>query len=278
MSKSEPKSQTTGSEPTRRSIEVDIEVPGTPEQVWQAIATGPGISSWFVPTEVAEREGGAIRFLLGPGMESAAVVTAWEPPGRFEFEERDWAPGAPPLATEIRVEARSGGTCVVRLVNSLFASTDDWDDQLKSFETGWTAVLYILRLYLTYFPGQRCASMRVMGTAAGSVDEGWAALKGALGLATDKGARWQPAGVPAIAGVIERADKGRECVLLLDEPAPGFALVGAYSWSGQTHTILSLYLFGDQPRDVVAREEPAWRSWMEAHFPSAPGTPEPASA
>ena len=33
----------------RRSVQVEIEVPGTPEEVWQAIATGPGISSWFVP-------------------------------------------------------------------------------------------------------------------------------------------------------------------------------------------------------------------------------------
>ena len=36
----------------RRSVEAEIEVPGTPETVWTAIATGPGISSWFVPAEV----------------------------------------------------------------------------------------------------------------------------------------------------------------------------------------------------------------------------------
>ncbi len=35
----------------RRSVQVEVEVPGTPEEVWQAIATGPGISSWFVPAE-----------------------------------------------------------------------------------------------------------------------------------------------------------------------------------------------------------------------------------
>ena len=38
----------------RRSVQVEVEVPGTPEEVWQAIATGPGISSWFVPTEFEE--------------------------------------------------------------------------------------------------------------------------------------------------------------------------------------------------------------------------------
>ena len=28
----------------RRSIEVEVEVPGTPEEVWEALATGAGLS------------------------------------------------------------------------------------------------------------------------------------------------------------------------------------------------------------------------------------------
>ena len=40
----------------RRSVQGEVEVPGTPEEVWKAIATGPGISSWFVPTEFEERD------------------------------------------------------------------------------------------------------------------------------------------------------------------------------------------------------------------------------
>ena len=39
----------------RRAIELEVEVPGTPEEVWRAIATGPGISSWYVPHTVEER-------------------------------------------------------------------------------------------------------------------------------------------------------------------------------------------------------------------------------
>ena len=56
----------------RRSVQVEVEVPGTPEEVWQAIATGPGISAWFVPTEVVERDGKpvAVKSNFGPGMES----------------------------------------------------------------------------------------------------------------------------------------------------------------------------------------------------------------
>ena len=32
-----------------RTIELSVDVPGTPEEVWDAIATGPGITSWFIP-------------------------------------------------------------------------------------------------------------------------------------------------------------------------------------------------------------------------------------
>ena len=42
-----------------RSIQLEVEVSGSPEEVWRAIATGPGISSWYVPHTVEERDGGA---------------------------------------------------------------------------------------------------------------------------------------------------------------------------------------------------------------------------
>ena len=35
-----------------RRIENSIEVPGTPEEVWEAIATSHGIECWFVPARV----------------------------------------------------------------------------------------------------------------------------------------------------------------------------------------------------------------------------------
>src|SRR5690242_1434902 len=130
----------------RRSIQVEVEVPGTPEEVWQAIATGPGISAWFVPTEVEGREGGTVACHFGPGMDSEATITAWQPPHRFAAESAGSTPEAPPLGTEWIVEARDGGTCVVRVVHSFFASTADWDDQLTGTESGWPAFFRILRL------------------------------------------------------------------------------------------------------------------------------------
>ena len=71
--------------PAPRSIELEVEVPGTPDEVWRTIATGPGISSWFVPAEVAEREGGDITLSFGPGFDETGRVTAYDPPRRFAY-------------------------------------------------------------------------------------------------------------------------------------------------------------------------------------------------
>ena len=53
-------------------LDVQIEVAATPEQVWEAISTGPGISAWFMPSEV---DGGRITFHHMAGGSSEAEVT-----------------------------------------------------------------------------------------------------------------------------------------------------------------------------------------------------------
>lgn len=118
----------------RRYVQAEVEVPGTPEEVWAAIATGPGISSWFVPCEVEERNGdaGLSHFSPDCSMDSVATITAWEPPHRFIADSGDdMGPDDPMVATEWIVEARTGGTCVVRVVHSWFSSSDAWDDQSR---------------------------------------------------------------------------------------------------------------------------------------------------
>lgn len=261
----------------RRSVQVEVEVPGTPEQVWQAIATGPGVSSWFVPTEVEVSEDGTpvkVVSNFGPGMESIANVTSWEPPHRFTADSEDLGPGAPPVATEWIVEARSGGACVVRVVHSLFASGDDWDDQMTAWESGWPAFFRILRLYLAHFPGQRGVGIQMMGVAPEPASEAWDALTGALGLA---GAgvgqrRSTPAGVPSLAGVVEQVGEGEglELLLRLDEPAPGIAHLFALPMGGQIYPVVRLYLYGDEAPAVAASEEPLWQAWMSEQFPPVP--------
>ena len=258
----------------RRSVQIEFEVPGTPEEVWQAIATGPGISSWFVPAEFEERDGKpvAMKLNFGPGMEPRSEVTVWDPPRRFALTADGWLPGSPPIANEWSVETRGGGVCVVRIVQSLFASTDDWDMQLEGAKRGLASFLEILRLSLTHFRGQRSTIMKWMAPAPGTEADAWGALTSALGL---KGLRvgqrvTAPAGVPALSGVVEYVTQGPyDALLRLDKPGPGVAALGAVNFpgGGPSMVALNLYLYGDQAAGTVARETPRWDAWFQERFP-----------
>ena len=259
----------------RRSIQVEVEVPGTPEEVWQAIATGPGISAWFTPAEFEEQGGKPVAVTLnfGPGMESRSVVTAWDPPRMFAKEGNGWFPGSPPIATEFSVEARAGGVCVVRVVQSLFASTDDWDQQLIGSESGWPGAFRILRLYLTHFRGQRSAFMQFKALVAGTAAEAWATMTAALGLnGVGAGQSWAvPAGVPALGGVVEHVSQSPYGALLrLDQPGPGVAALFIMTFGGSVLAAFSFYLYGDQAAATVARATPLWEAWIQKRFPTPP--------
>jgi uncharacterized protein YndB with AHSA1/START domain len=259
-----------------RSIEVEVEVPGTPEQVWEAIATGPGIAAWFMPAEVEGREGGTISYDMGSGMEEGGVVTAWDPPRRFAGEE-EWQPQedrpAATLATEFLVEARSGGTCVVRLVSSLFATGGDWEDELESMREGWQMFLGNLRLYLTHFAGERCSRIMASRPATGSMHDAWTELAGGLGITeAAEGERVAAAGgAPPLAGHVERVIEGahhRGLTLRTDAPAPGVALVFVNTWRNSAYAHVHAYLFGEAAPAVVTRDEQTWREWLEQRFPT----------
>jgi uncharacterized protein YndB with AHSA1/START domain len=259
----------------RRSVQVEVEVPGTPEEVWRAIATGPGISAWFVPAEFEERDGKpvAVKLDFGPGMESRSAVTAWEPPRMYAAESSGWLPGSPPIADQWSVEARGGGICVVRVVHSLFASTDDWDSQLEGTESGWPAFFRILRIYLTHFRGQRSAMMQWMAPAAGTETQAWETLTAALGLkGVSVGQRWSaPASAPALGGVLEYASQSPCTALLrLDKPGPGAAALSAVSFGDSIMVTLNFYLYGDQATGTIARETPLWQAWIQERFPTPP--------
>src|SRR5687767_253950 len=218
-----------------RSVQAEVEVPGTPEEVWQAIATGPGISSWFVPTTVDGRAGGKTICNFGPGMDSVATITEWEPPRRFVATNQDETPA---VATEWSVEARGGGTCVVRVVHRWFTSKEDWDQQYAGTVHGWGSFFRVLRLYLTQFRGRHGTPIQAMGVAPEPKEAAWAALTGALGLGG--AVVGQPvataAGAPRLAGVVEWAGQPawpEELLIRTDEPAPGIAHLVPHAMGGQ---------------------------------------------
>jgi uncharacterized protein YndB with AHSA1/START domain len=257
----------------RRSVQVEVEVPGTPEEVWQAIATGPGISSWFVATEFEEIDGKpvAVRFNFGPGMAPRSPVTDWDPPRMFAAQGEGWD-GSPPIATEWNVVARANGACLVRVVNSLVSSTDDWDKHLEATALGWPAFFRTLGIYLRHFRGQRSAILQLVTPVPGTEAEAWDALTAAMGLqGLSVGQHWAaPAGVPALSGVAEYASESPYDILLrLDKPGSGVLALGAFSFADQSMVAMNFYHYGDLASETVARETPVWQAWIQECFPTA---------
>lgn len=142
-----------------RTYEIDV----TPEQVWDAIATAEGISTWMVPTRLDQQTGGEVSFDHGDFV-SNGYVTDYSPPRRFAYEEpwpmteemRDWVATVAghepptdhdlslltPIATEFLVESASGGSCVIRVVTSAFGSGADWENEFfAEMVDGWASIL-----------------------------------------------------------------------------------------------------------------------------------------
>jgi len=252
-----------------RRIELEVEVPGTPEEVWRAIATGPGISSWYVPHTVEERAGGAASasFGEGPEMQIAGRVAAWEPPRRIVF---DGGEGVGGLAFEWLVEARDGGTCVVRLVNSGFGSGADWDSQYDGMTEGWKLFLLNLQLHLRHFSGQSAVAMLPMAMWPRSKADSMARLTSMLGLTATPtlGDRIDTNGqpdVPLLAGRVVDADSWR-LAIVLEQPAPGTAIVACEGPGGvedRTGVSVWSYLYGPDAASIVERDRPRWQRWLD---------------
>ena len=247
-------------------FELEFEVPGTPELVWQAIATAEGVTSWMMPAEFESRAGSPLVFHMGPDVSSRGHVTAFEPTRRIAYEE-DWATlvghaGADvtPLVTEFVVEARSGGTCVVRVVTSAFGTGADWENEFwDEMERGWAPLLDNLRLYLTHFPGQHATPLFAQTTLPMITPEtAIEAVRRRLGVEVVG----DPVAARGVGGQVERRIE-RHFVVRLDTPVPGLLSFFAHDVEDGSAVQLQGYVFSDGAQDYVEREQPAWQAWLE---------------
>ena len=251
---------------SERSIELEVEVPGTIEEVWRAIATGPGISSWYVPHVLEEREGGAAIASFGdaPEMQVPGRVAAWEPPNRIVF---DGGEGVGGLAFEWIVEARDGGSCVVRLVNTGFGHGEEWDDQYDGMTDGWQLFLFNLQLHCRHYLGQDAVPMLPTAASPQSRAGEWAKLCAALDIpeAPAVGDRISPDAGNGLgmAGTVMRAHPNW-IALLLDEPAPGTAFLTVEGSREGCGISVWSYLYGPDAPAIVERDKSRWQSWLTA--------------
>ncbi|WP_029288414.1 SRPBCC domain-containing protein [Cellulomonas sp. HZM] len=248
-------------------LEFSVEVPGTPQQVWEAIATAKGMSAWFLPTDLEEREGGSLHFAMGPETGSDGRVTGWDPPRRLEYEE-DWAAlmgkdpdELSPLTSEFVVEARSGGTCVVRVTSSGFGTGAAWEQEWwDTLAPGWLPSFDNLRVYLRDFAGQEATQLEVSASRPGDEASLWSTLRDELGL-TSEGATVE---VNGTTGTTERIGD-RHAVVRLAAPVPGILSVVAWAEEGGTAlAVVRAYFFSVDAPEYVRREEPTWQTWLES--------------
>ena len=198
-----------------------------------------------------------------------STITEWDAPHRF-VKEGSWGPDSPTMATEWTVEARGGGTCLVRVVHSLFAETDDWDDQLTGVESGWPSFFRILRLYLEHFPGQPSSQIQLLAMPPAS--GAWEKLAGALNLAGAAPGERRDAGggAPPLSGIVESVNTAgihTRCYASIC-PLRARCLPPRAPPGEKAFVTVSFYLYGDTAAAVVARDESAWTAWMTNLFPA----------
>jgi uncharacterized protein YndB with AHSA1/START domain len=184
----------------------EAEVDATPEQVWEAIATGPGYDAWFMGhTEVVPGEGGTVRTDLG-GYAMQSTTTAWEPLRRFAYRG-DETPDGRFIAFEFLIEGREQGSTVLRVVTSGFLPGDDWESEYDAMRKGGAMYFATLVAYLTHFAGRRATPITVSAPVVRDVRAVFDRVPAALGLAAEPvlgdRTRVTPQGLPRIDGVVD---------------------------------------------------------------------------
>ncbi|PXY30899.1 SRPBCC family protein [Prauserella muralis] len=162
----------------------EVEVAATPEQVWDAIATGPGIDSWFMGrNEVEPGQGGTVRTFFG-GYTPSFAVTAWEPGRRLAYGSPE-APDGRFVAFEFLIEGRAGGSTALRLATSGFIPGDDWADEFEAMTKGNALFFHTLATYLSHFAGRTATPVTAFGPPVADWTSAWTALRRAVGLGDD---------------------------------------------------------------------------------------------
>lgn len=133
-------------------IRKEIEIAAPVEEVWEAIATGPGIDGWFlgVGNTVEPRVGGQVVLDFGGG-QGVKTVTAWEPPRHFAYGG-DPDPDGTLHAFDFEIEGR-GDVTVLRIVHSGFLA-DDWEKEYDALNEGDAMYWHQIAQYVLHFRGR----------------------------------------------------------------------------------------------------------------------------
>lgn len=243
-------------------ITKDIEVDASPEQVWEAVATGRGWDSWFMGrNEIEPGEGGRVRWSIG-GFTAESTVTAWDPPRRFASTGTE-GPDGSMHRFDYTIDRREGGGSTIRYVHS-GSLGGDWEAEYEAMSEGDPMYLAKLAEYVTFFSGRFATSIDAHGPNAPDREQALETFRRSLGLtgavAVGDEVRLTPEGSAPIEGVI-------------DYVSPSFLGVRSsdamyrfiYGFDGST--MVGHHLFGEGVDQE--RAEAYWASWLANVFGGA---------
>ena len=234
----------------------EAEVPATPGEIWAAIATGPGIDSWFMGrSDVQPGARGTVRTVLGE-YRPQLDVTAWDPGRRFAYRSGE-SPDGRFIAYEFLIEGRAGGSTVLRTVTSGFLPGDDWADEFEAMTLGGEMYFRTLVEYLTHFAGRFAAPVTVFGPPGTT----WA---------RDRALLCRAFGLPESAGRGDRASLAADEIGAVDGV---IYFVNAHTIGVRTRDALYRFLRGFGHPVMAAHElfaadadpiraQRAWESWL----------------
>jgi uncharacterized protein YndB with AHSA1/START domain len=226
----------------------EFTVHATPQQVWDAIATGPGINAWFLGRTEIE-PGTSVRTTFPGGFTLESAVTDWDPPHRLAYRGEPHENGEF-HAFEFLVEGREGSTTTVRMLHS--GALANWDDEFDAMREGDAIYAGKLAAYLEHFAGRPARSFFAQQEKDGDRAAMMAAVRSRLGVPEGavEGDRVHvaPDGVEPLDGVVDLAAphvlgiRGEDAILRVFH-AMGTVVVEEHRYGGS------------EPRD--------WQGWLD---------------
>ncbi|BBA95459.1 hypothetical protein RVR_322 [Actinacidiphila reveromycinica] len=243
-----------------REFEVrrEQDLPATPEQVWDAVATGAGNLGWLYPMDIEPRVG-------GKATRGDATVLAWEPPRHLAL--RATQDGGFSNTLGYHVEPAGSGASRLRMgIHWVHTGVVDeawaWDAKTDAAEKHVDFYQHGLAEYLRHFAGRPAAYVRATRPGPPAGPDDFAALRRRLGLADDAavGDRFALlAPGPERARVEVVVDWLSADFVGLRGPDALYRFFNGGTW--KVPTWLGHHLFGEDADEEQATK--AWTAWLD---------------